>query len=268
MPLALVCGPANCGKIALLCARFLEAVDAGADPLLVVPNRADVEALERELLRDRGVLLGGSVITFDDLFEEVLGRCRELRPVASDVQRRLLMVRVVGEAPLSVLAPSARFPGFVDALLGLAGELAAVRQPAHPPGDDRLAEILDLVARHRAALDALGLTDRPGMRARGAELLESRLEAWSDRPVLAHGFEDMTVAQVRALRAIAARSPVTVSLPYEPGRPAYAAVRRSPGGAVAGCCDRGASSGRALRPSRSRTPRAHAVCRRSRASGA
>ena len=58
-------------------------------------------------------------------------------PVASDVQRRLLMARVVGEAPLSVLAPSARFPGFVDALLGLAGELAAVRQPAHPAGDDR-----------------------------------------------------------------------------------------------------------------------------------
>src|SRR4249919_2604076 len=225
MPLELVCGPANCGKIALLCARFLEAVDAGADPLLVVPNRSDVETLERELLRDRGVLLGGSVVTFDDLFEEVLGRCRELRPVASDVQRRLLMARVVRDAPLSALAPSARFPGFVDALLGLAGELAAARQPSPPAGDARLAEILDLVARHRAALDALGLTDRYGMRARAAELLESRLEAWSDRPVLAHGFEDMTVAQTRALRAIAARSPVTVSLPYEPGRPAYAAVR-------------------------------------------
>ncbi len=225
MPLELVCGPANCGKIALLCARFLEAVDAGADPLLVVPNRSDVEALERELLRGRGVLLGGSVVTFDDLFEEVLGRCRELRPVASDVQRRLLMARVVREAPLSALAPSARFPGFVDALLGLAGELAVARQPAPPAGDDRLAEILDLVARHRAALDALGLTDRPGVRARAAELLESRLDAWSGRPVLAHGFEDMTVAQIRALRALAARSPVTVSLPYEPGRPAYAAVR-------------------------------------------
>src|SRR5207342_2264352 len=174
MPLELVCGPANCGKIALLCARFLEAVDAGADPLLVVPNRSDVEALERELLRGRGVLLGGSVVTLEDLFEEVLGRCRELRQVASDVQRRLLMARVVRDAPLSALAPSARFPGFVDALLGLAGELA--------------------VARHRAALDALGLTDRPGVRARAAELLESRLDAWSGRPVLAHGFEDMTVA--------------------------------------------------------------------------
>jgi hypothetical protein len=34
----------------------------------------------------------------------------------------------------------------------------------------------------------------------------------------------MTVAQLRALRALAARVDVTVSLPYEPGRPAYAAV--------------------------------------------
>ncbi len=42
--------------------------------------------------------------------------------------------------------------------------------------------------------------------------------------MLAYGFEDMTTAQVRALLALAARVDVTVSLPYEVGRPAYAAV--------------------------------------------
>jgi hypothetical protein len=46
-------------------------VDAGADPLLVVPNRLDVEALERELLRTRGVLLGGAG---GDLRRPVRGR--------------------------------------------------------------------------------------------------------------------------------------------------------------------------------------------------
>ena len=56
------------------------------------------------------------------------------------------------------------------------------------------------------------------------QLLEQRLEAWDERPVLAYGFEDMTTAQVRALLALAARVDVTVSLPYEVGRPAYAAV--------------------------------------------
>ncbi len=88
MPLQLVLGPANCGKIALLLDRFLEAADADLDPFLIVPNRLDVEALERELVSRRGVLAGGRIGTFDDLFEEVLGRCRELRPLVGEVQRR------------------------------------------------------------------------------------------------------------------------------------------------------------------------------------
>ena len=51
MPLQLVLGPANCGKIALLLDRFLEAADADRDPFLIVPNRPDVESMERELVR-------------------------------------------------------------------------------------------------------------------------------------------------------------------------------------------------------------------------
>src|SRR6185437_10402486 len=110
MPLQLVLGPANCGKIALLFDRFLEAADAGADPFLIVPNRPDVEAVERELVSRRGVLVGGRVGTFDDLFEEVLGRCREARPLVGDVQRRLLLADVVSGTPLHALAPSVRSP--------------------------------------------------------------------------------------------------------------------------------------------------------------
>ena len=109
MPLQLVLGPANCGKIALLLDRFLEAADAGADPFLIVPNRPDVEAVERELVSRRGVLVGGRVGTFDDLFEEVLGRCREARPLVGDVQRRLLLADVVSGTPLQALAASARW---------------------------------------------------------------------------------------------------------------------------------------------------------------
>ena len=43
--------------------------------------------------------------------------------------------------------------------------------------------------------------------------------------MFAYGFEDMSGVQLAALRALAARCPVMVSLPYEPGRPALAAVR-------------------------------------------
>jgi hypothetical protein len=226
MPLQLVLGPANCGKIALLLDRFLAAAEADHDPFLIVPNRPDVEAVERELVRRRGVLVGGRIGTFDDLFEEVLGRCRELRPLVGEVQRRLLLAAVVAETPLEALAASARFSGFEDAVGALADELAAaMAEPQPAAASPRAQELTALVAAYRAAVNAAGAHDRPGRRELAARLLEGRLDAWDTRPVLAYGFEDMTRAQVRALRALAARCQVTVSLPYEVDRPAYAAVR-------------------------------------------
>src|SRR5437764_14399332 len=163
MPLQLVLGPANCGKIALLLDRFLAAADAGLDPLLIVPNRADVEATERELVGRRGVLLGGRIGTFDDLFEEVLGRCRELRPVIGDVRRRLVLNATVVEARLEALAASARFTGFGDAVGALADELSAsMAEPAAEPETARARELVALVSAYREAVDRLGAHDRPG----------------------------------------------------------------------------------------------------------
>jgi hypothetical protein len=163
------------------------------------------------------------VATFDDLFEQVLGRCREPQRALTETQRRLLLQRLVAESDLGGLAASARFAGFTDALAALADELAAsMLDPAGGPGS--AAALVALVRDYRARAGAAGLPlDRAGLRARAAELLESRLEAWDTRPVLAYGFEDLTPAQVRALRALAARVEVTVSLPHETGRPAYAA---------------------------------------------
>ena len=83
MPLHLVLGPANCGKIALLLDRFLALVDAESDPFLIVPNRPDVEAVEHDVLRRRGVLVGGRMGTFDDLFDDVLERCGEPQPLVA-----------------------------------------------------------------------------------------------------------------------------------------------------------------------------------------
>ena len=76
--------------------RFLDAVDGGQNPFLVVPNRSDAELVERELLRRRGAVLGGSVGTFDDLFGLVLERCGEAPLVLSPAQRRLVLAEVIG----------------------------------------------------------------------------------------------------------------------------------------------------------------------------
>jgi hypothetical protein len=226
--LTLILGPANCGKAARLLDAFSDALAAGDDPLLVVPNRPDAEAAERHLLRRRGCLLGGQVGTFDDLFASVLERAGETAPLATEVQRRLVLREVTAAGELDALASSARFAGFADALGALADELAGVELPeaaVADAGGDVLRELLALRAAYAERLAGLGLVDAPGMRARAAELLESRIGAWDGRPVLVYGFEDMGAAQRRAIRALAARCEVTVSLPYETGRPAFDAVR-------------------------------------------
>ena len=81
MGLSLVVGPAHAGKVALLLERYLDVLDR--DPWLIVPNRGDVERVERDLLRRRPALLAGRIGTFDDVFEQIAFGDRERRPVAS-----------------------------------------------------------------------------------------------------------------------------------------------------------------------------------------
>src|SRR5512143_2179213 len=57
MALSLVVGPAHAGKVALLLDRFVEALDD--DPWLIVPNRVEVDRIERELAARRGAPLAG-----------------------------------------------------------------------------------------------------------------------------------------------------------------------------------------------------------------
>jgi ATP-dependent helicase/DNAse subunit B len=232
MPLTLLLGPANCGKVATLLDRFADQVDAGAAPTLVVPTRPDVELAERDLLARRPALLGGATGTFDDLFERVLERAGEPTGTLSPPARRAVLEQVIRDAPLDVLAGPARFPGFVDGLARVLDDLVTAAPPeelgrrlAAFSATGRRGELVELHRRYRERLAELGVRDRPGSHAHAAGLLESRLDAWDGSPVFAYGFEDMSGIQLAALRAIAARAPVMVSLPYQPGRPALAAVR-------------------------------------------
>src|SRR5262245_20201594 len=115
MPLSIVVGPANAGKVALLLERYLARLDD--EPFLIVPNRGDVARVERDLLERAGCLLGGSIGTFDDLFERIAAGDAARRPVASRAQRAYIAARAVEAGVGESLAGSARFPGFTDALL-------------------------------------------------------------------------------------------------------------------------------------------------------
>ncbi len=221
MPLSLIAGPANAGKVELLLERYLAVLER--EPVLIVPNRSDVEQVERQLLARRPALLGGTIGTFDDVFERIAYGGPDARPVVSQLQRALLVRRVLATASLNGLSASARFSGFADELVRTLGEVeSGMLEPGELEGG-----LSSLYAAYRAELDRLGLWDRDLLRRRAAEKLQSDLDAWHGEPVFAYGFEDLTGAQWATLEALAARTEVSVSLPYEPGRPAFASLHRT-----------------------------------------
>ena len=217
MPLRLLAGPANAGKVALLLERYLAAL--GSDPILIVPNRPDVDRAERELLTRAGALVGGSIGTFDDVFERIARGNGAHKRVVTPAQRTLLLRGVVAGAQNR----SARFSGFADSLGSTVSELeSALLEPSELDG-----ELGELYAAYRAELDRLDLWDRELERRHAAERAAGDLSAWEPRPVFAYGFEDLTGAEWALLEALAARADVTVSLPYEPGRDAFASLSRT-----------------------------------------
>jgi ATP-dependent helicase/DNAse subunit B len=221
MALTLLAGPANAGKVALLLDRYL--ADLRREPVLIVPTGSDVERVERDLLGRAGALIGGSIGTFDDIFNLIAAGNGESRPLVGEVQRTLLLRRVVARARLGDLQASSRFSGFADALGSAIAELeAGLLEPGDLDGD--LAELYRI---YREELDRLGRWDRDLRRAHAAERLAGKLDAWDGRPVYAYGFEDLSGAQWRLLEAFAGRTDVTVSLQYEPGRLAFAALERT-----------------------------------------
>ncbi|HEU0303944.1 MAG TPA: PD-(D/E)XK nuclease family protein [Gaiellaceae bacterium] len=220
MPLTLLAGPANAGKVALLLDRY--AADIAREPLLVVPNRAEARRVERDLVAAHGAVVGGWVGTFDDLFARIAHGNGDHRPVLGDAQRSLLVRHIVrsraGHEP-------ARSVGFAETLGATLAELeAGLVEP-----DDLDGELSELLAGYRAELDRLGRWDRNRERRYAAERVAGELDAWDGRPVYAYGFEDLTAAQWALVEALAARADVTVSLPYEPGRLAFGALERTAG---------------------------------------
>jgi hypothetical protein len=138
--LSLVAGPAHAGKVALLLERYLARLDD--EPVLIVPNRSDVDRVERDLLARCGCLLGGAIGTFDDLFERLADDDPERRPVATPAQRAVLVRRALANVSLNGLSRSARTGGFADVLLS-----CTTFGPDPPLGGERVAAELERCVR-------------------------------------------------------------------------------------------------------------------------
>ncbi len=165
-----------------------------------------------------GALLAGTIGTFDDLFEHVADGDRATRPVvASDAQRALALRRAVASRDDARRSGrvGGRSRGSRTRSLGDARR-ARVRRSSSPTSSTATSRSSSRA--YRDELERLGFWDRDGLRRHAVERLAGDLDAWGGAPVFAYGFEDLTGAEWALLEALAARTEVTVSIPYEPGR--------------------------------------------------
>ena len=234
MPLSLLAGPANAGKVALLLERYLDALDS--DPILIVPNRPDVDRAERELLTRAGALVGGSIGTFDDLFERIAQGNGSHRPVISQAQRTLLLRRVVAGAE----GRSARFSGFADSLGSTVAELeSALLEPGELDGE--LADALRRLPRGARPARALGPRARAPPRRRARRRRPRRLGAAAGVRLRLRGPDRRRVGAARGARR-ARRGDRLAAVRARPRRLRFAYAHGRGPHAPGGGPDRGAAA--------------------------
>jgi ATP-dependent helicase/nuclease subunit B len=202
------------------------------EPLLVVPTGADVERFEDELLARRPVALGGRVVTFRRLFEIAADAAGVVgSPALTPAQRQAVLAAVVDDGQLQALAEPARRPGFVDALDRFVAEVQAAlvtaaelrARCAELDRRGHAAELASLYGAYVERRDALGRSDQHSLAAAAVKALREQAGAWGTRPILVHGFDDLTAAQLALLEGAALRADVLVSVLHEKGRACLAA---------------------------------------------
>jgi ATP-dependent helicase/nuclease subunit B len=230
MPIELVTGPANAGKAEVVMEAVRRHLAHGREPLLVVPTHADVDHYRRELTGS-GALMGASVVGFGGLIGEAARRAGVVAPALSGWARERLLWALAGGA-----RTDGATPGYVGTLGALIGELQERRvTPARLSGAlgrweaaegpvGVAGEVGDLFERYRRTVARIGCLDSEQLAARALDGLRRDPSLWRERPVLFYGFDDLTPMQLDAVETlgVGVGAEVTVSLPYEPGRTAFA----------------------------------------------
>jgi ATP-dependent helicase/DNAse subunit B len=204
------------------------------EPLLVVPRMDDIDHHQRELA-GAGALIGGNVVRFAWLFEEIAARCGYSARRASRLQTELIAEQATKRASLVALSASAARPGFARAAIRLFHELersrvepgrfaaALKRWAPEGPRATYAGEVASLYRAYRERLEAAGLVDTELFAWQALERLRHEPHRWGRTPVFVYGFDQFTELQLEALEVLAERSEadVVVSLPYERGRIAF-----------------------------------------------
>ena len=239
MPLTLITGPANAEKARAVLDAY-QTASAGR-PLLVVPTLPDVDRYRRELA-GRGLVFGARVLTPQGLIRELARRGQITQRPLGELARERIAAAAIARTPLEALGHAARTPGFLRALLALVDELEALR--ISPPRwiaalrtwaasePARGAYAADLGALYRSYAVAVERSGRPDATQHTIAALDALRTApgrWGATAVFLYGFDDLTLVQRDLVETLAGPvgADVTVSLPYEAGREAFAGAERS-----------------------------------------
>ncbi|HEX3910696.1 MAG TPA: PD-(D/E)XK nuclease family protein [Solirubrobacteraceae bacterium] len=232
MSITLITGPANAGKAELVMEALRGHLARGEEPLLIVPTRADVEHYLRELAGERAAI-GLRVERFAGLIAEMVLRAGIVQPAIGALARERLLESLAAAEDPSRSRGARR--GLARALSELLVELQVKRVSPQrlsralqdwraADGSDAAPLALDrLFDGYRAALRRLDRADGEERAVRALDALRERPALWGRTPVLLYGFDDLTALQLDAVETLGriADAPVTVSLPYEPGRAAF-----------------------------------------------
>ena len=233
MPLTLVTGPANAAKAHVVLERYRAAL--AREPILVVPRSVDAEHYRRELAQT-GATIGARVEAFSGLIREIASRAGLPERPLGEHARLALARSAVRQTRLRALASAARSPAFAPALGRFLGELASRRiEPARFAAAMRTwagdgarrpyaDELIALNTAYRARLERLGRVDRELHQRAALDAITLAPERWRATPVFCYGFDDLDPLQLAVIETLAGRvdAPVTLSLPGEAGRNAFA----------------------------------------------
>lgn len=230
MPLKLILGPPNSGRAGRIQTLFREALDRG--PILVLPTLDDVFRFERSLC-ESDAALGGSLMTFGDLFREVAQRTGVSQsPELTPAQRLAAISAGVrrSRAQLGPLRHAAAQPGFTIPFEHLLDELqSAGLDPASLGSGAQtlessayLGDLTQLFAAYTEVRDGLGRGDVHTLAVEAIEALRTSPGDWGERPVFFYEPGDMTANQRRLIEVLSGEAEVTISLSYEEGNAALA----------------------------------------------
>ncbi len=210
MGLSLVVGPAHAGKVALLLERYLDVSSA--------IRGLSCPTARRRACRARSAPARSALLA---------GRSGRSTTSSSSRGRRSRAARVAAmRSARSLRGARSRARALDDARALRRGSRGSpTRCCPRSASSSRLCSIpsaraatSDARPAYRDELDRLGLWDRDGLRRRAAERMQSDLGAW-DGSRLRLRLRGPDRRRMGAIEALAARTDVTVSIPYEPGAP-------------------------------------------------